>query len=113
MRLALTLPGAGSSRIRTGCTPHLPRSYAAFRSLPMMYELTLQLAAALVVGVMIGIERQWHHQMAGLRTHVLVAVGAAVFCLIAALSDHEASPSFPWCIVPFAVHNGLSRVFLL
>ena len=79
----------------------------------MMYELTLRLAAALVVGVIIGIERQWRHKMAGLRTNVLVAVGAAVFCLIAALSDHEASPSFPWCIVPCAVHNGLSRVFLL
>jgi putative Mg2+ transporter-C (MgtC) family protein len=59
----------------------------------MVYELTLRLAAALVVGVVIGIERQWRHKMAGLRTNVLVAVGAAVFCLIAAMSDHEASPT--------------------
>src|SRR5215510_3962477 len=34
MRLALILPGEGSSRLLTGCTPHLPRSYAASRSLP-------------------------------------------------------------------------------
>src|SRR5712691_4543187 len=59
----------------------------------MVYELTLRLATALVVGTVIGIERQWRHKMAGLRTNVLVAVGAAVFCLIAALSDHEASPT--------------------
>jgi putative Mg2+ transporter-C (MgtC) family protein len=59
----------------------------------MMYELTLRLAAALVVGVIIGIERQWRHKMAGLRTNVFVAVGAAVFCLISAMSDHEASPT--------------------
>jgi putative Mg2+ transporter-C (MgtC) family protein len=56
-------------------------------------ELTLRLAAALVVGTVIGIERQWRHKLAGLRTNVLVSVGAAMFCLIAALSDHEASPT--------------------
>jgi putative Mg2+ transporter-C (MgtC) family protein len=59
----------------------------------MVYELTLRLAAALVVGVIIGIERQWRHKMAGLRTNVLVSVGAAMFCLIAAMSAHEASPT--------------------
>jgi putative Mg2+ transporter-C (MgtC) family protein len=59
----------------------------------MTYELMLRLATALVVGVIIGIERQWRHKMAGLRTNVLVAVGAAMFCLIAAMSDHEASPT--------------------
>src|SRR5262245_28626480 len=59
----------------------------------MVYELTLRLATALVVGVIIGIERQWRHKMPGLRTNVLVAVGAAMFCLIAALSAHEASPT--------------------
>jgi putative Mg2+ transporter-C (MgtC) family protein len=57
------------------------------------YELMLRLAAALVVGVIIGIERQWRQKMAGLRTNVLVSVGAAMFCLIAALSPHEASPT--------------------
>jgi putative Mg2+ transporter-C (MgtC) family protein len=57
------------------------------------YELMLRLAAALAVGTVIGIERQWRQKMAGLRTNVLVSVGAAMFCLIAAMSDHEASPT--------------------
>ena len=39
------------------------------------YELTLRLAAAPVVGTVIGIERQWRHKLAGLRTNVLVSVG--------------------------------------
>jgi len=52
----------------------------------MTYDLMLRLAAALVVGVIIGIERQWRHKMAGRRTNVLVAVGAAMFCVIAAMS---------------------------
>jgi putative Mg2+ transporter-C (MgtC) family protein len=44
----------------------------------MTYALMLRLAAALVVGVIIGIERQWRHKLAGLRTNVLVSVGAAM-----------------------------------
>ena len=57
------------------------------------YEMILRLAVALAGGMVIGMERQWRHKMAGLRTNVLVAVGAAMFCLIATMSDHEASPT--------------------
>jgi putative Mg2+ transporter-C (MgtC) family protein len=57
------------------------------------YALMLRLAVALAVGMAIGMERQWRHKMAGLRTNVLVAVGAAMFCLIAAMSDRESSPT--------------------
>ena len=37
------------------------------------------LAVAFVLGVLIGLERQWRQRSAGLRTNVLVAVGAAAF----------------------------------
>lgn len=37
---------------------------------------------ALVLGSLIGAERQWRHHMAGLQTNALVAVGAASFVLI-------------------------------
>ena len=37
------------------------------------------LATAFVLGVAIGLERQWRQRTAGLRTNVLVAVGAAAF----------------------------------
>jgi uncharacterized membrane protein YhiD involved in acid resistance len=59
------------------------------------YELMLRLAAALAVGMVIGIERQWRHKMAGLRTNVLVAVGAAVFCLM------------PSCVLRRLIRHGL------
>ncbi len=39
----------------------------------------LALAVAFVLGTGIGFERQWRQRNAGLRTNVLVAVGAAVF----------------------------------
>ncbi len=39
----------------------------------------LALATAFVLGTLIGFERQWRQRTAGLRTNVLVAVGAAAF----------------------------------
>jgi putative Mg2+ transporter-C (MgtC) family protein len=45
-------------------------------------EFTIRLFAALVAGLLIGFERQWHHKSAGLRTNTLVSVGAAIFVLL-------------------------------
>ncbi len=41
-----------------------------------------QLAAAFALGTAIGFERQWRQRNAGLRTNVLVAIGAAAFASI-------------------------------
>lgn len=43
----------------------------------------ISLVAAFVLGALIGIEREYRRQVAGLRTNVLVAVGAAIFVDIA------------------------------
>ncbi len=45
-------------------------------------EFTLRLVTALLAGMLIGLERQWHHKSAGLRTNTLVAAGAALFVLL-------------------------------
>jgi len=42
----------------------------------------IRLGAALLLGVVMGLERQWHHRMAGTRTNALVAVAAAAFTMI-------------------------------
>ncbi|MEN6413898.1 MAG: MgtC/SapB family protein [Veillonellales bacterium] len=47
------------------------------------WEIALRLVAAAVLAGVIGYERQSHHKSAGLRTHILVAVGS---CLIMVLS---------------------------
>jgi len=41
-------------------------------------DLVLRLSAATVVGCIIGLNRELKHQSAGLRTHALVALGAAL-----------------------------------
>jgi hypothetical protein len=40
-------------------------------------EVAGRLLLAFVFGALAGVERQWHHKNAGLRTHTLVAVGVA------------------------------------
>lgn len=45
-------------------------------------EILLRLACAMVVGLVIGIEREHTHRPAGMRTHVLVALGSCVVMII-------------------------------
>src|SRR5271168_5104169 len=50
-------------------------------------------AVALVLGILIGLERQWRQHPAGLRTNALVAVGAAMFVSMSRLMDDHANPT--------------------
>ncbi len=43
---------------------------------PGLGQVALRLACAMLVGIVIGLEREYTHRPAGLRTHILVAVGA-------------------------------------
>ncbi|WP_240353438.1 MgtC/SapB family protein [Cohnella algarum] len=45
-------------------------------------DLTLRLFAALVLGGLVGIEREWKNHAAGFRTHILVCVGSAAIMLL-------------------------------
>ena len=50
-----------------------------------LLELAVRVALSLVAGGLIGLERQWHHKSAGIRTHALLALGATGFGLISHL----------------------------
>ena len=54
-------------------------------------EFILRLLTALIAGLCIGFERQWHHKSAGLRTNTLVSVGAAIFVLLSILVTEKGS----------------------
>jgi len=59
-------------------------------------EVAARALAAMAAGALIGVERQWHHRAAGVRTHALLALGAAGFALIAhllALQDPQMNPA--------------------
>jgi len=48
-------------------------------------ELLLRIVLAAVLGGIIGWEREKHHRTAGLRTHMLVALGSCLFTIISLL----------------------------
>jgi putative Mg2+ transporter-C (MgtC) family protein len=47
-------------------------------------ELALRLTLGLLLGAIIGFERELHRQPAGFRTHSLVALGASLFTIVSA-----------------------------
>ena len=49
--------------------------------IPLNIAIT-RLAIALVFGAIIGIEREWRHKNAGIKTNTLVALGAATFAML-------------------------------
>jgi len=53
-------------------------------SLGTQVELTLRLVVALVLGAVIGWERELQRMPAGFRTHALVSLGSAIFTVISA-----------------------------
>jgi putative Mg2+ transporter-C (MgtC) family protein len=54
----------------------------------------IRLLLALILGALIGAERQWRQRLAGLRTNALVAAGAAMFVMLAAFTEGAAAESF-------------------
>jgi putative Mg2+ transporter-C (MgtC) family protein len=49
----------------------------------------VRLGVALILGVLVGFERQYHHRMAGTRTNALVSAAAAAFAMIGVASGGD------------------------
>ena len=54
---------------------------ATFATPDQLARVLVRLVAAACVGAIIGLQRQYAHKPAGLRTHMLVSLGSAVFVL--------------------------------
>ena len=52
-------------------------------------EILIRLAISLVIGCVVGIEREYKNRPAGLRTHVLVSLGACIIALIECIFMHD------------------------
>jgi putative Mg2+ transporter-C (MgtC) family protein len=46
------------------------------------YDIFIKLLIALVLGMIIGLERVWAHKTAGMRTYALVSMGSALFIVV-------------------------------
>ena len=56
-------------------------------------EVVLRIVLALVLGALIGTERQYRQRLAGLRTNTLVAIGATLFVILSERVVDEVSPT--------------------
>jgi putative Mg2+ transporter-C (MgtC) family protein len=54
--------------------------------------MALKLIIALLLGALVGLEREWKKKPAGLRTHMLVSMGACLFTLVS-VSTFSADPA--------------------
>jgi putative Mg2+ transporter-C (MgtC) family protein len=52
-------------------------------------ELLVRVGLATLLGIAIGVERQWRARMAGLQTMALVSMGAALFLILGAYTFHR------------------------
>ena len=64
------------------CTHHISSKRKEIIMDATYTELTIRLSLALILGGSIGIEREYRAKEAGFRTHFLVALGSALFCLV-------------------------------
>lgn len=64
----------------------------SLRMEPGLAEICLRLACAMLVGLVIGTEREYTNRPAGMRTHILVALGACVVSLTGQMLFNTYSP---------------------
>ena len=50
--------------------------------LGLVIELSIRLAVAAGLGAIVGLERELHNHPAGMRTHILVSLGSALFAVV-------------------------------
>ena len=62
---------------------------------PGIFAIMLRLLCAMLVGTLIGIEREYTHRPAGLRTHILVALGACVASVMGQMLFYQYGNSDP------------------
>ncbi|NLO70290.1 MAG: MgtC/SapB family protein [Porphyromonadaceae bacterium] len=62
-------------------------------------EFILRLLAAMAAGGLIGLEREWSNKSAGLKTNMLVAVGACIYVLISVNISQGSEQSDPSRII--------------
>jgi len=58
-----------------------------------LQDLALRITLSIIIGAIIGYERELHNRPAGLRTHILVSLGATIFTIISFYSSINTEPS--------------------
>src|SRR5580704_8560239 len=63
----------------------IPFHISEFEQLAMSPGTITRLLMACAMGAIIGLEREWRHKASGLRTNILICMGAALFTMLSAV----------------------------
>jgi putative Mg2+ transporter-C (MgtC) family protein len=69
----------------------LPTHFSTFEQIAFLQGATTRMLMACAMGGIIGIEREWRHKASGLRTNMLICMGAALFTILSAVVAGDAS----------------------
>ncbi len=68
-------------------------SFSQFDQMLLSSEAAKRLSIACVAGGVVGLQREWRHKASGLRTNMLICLGAALFTMLSATLAGDASPN--------------------
>jgi putative Mg2+ transporter-C (MgtC) family protein len=69
----------------------LPTHFSTFEQMNFLQGTTTRMLMACAMGAIVGIEREWRHKASGLRTNMLICMGAALFTALSAVVAGEGS----------------------
>jgi putative Mg2+ transporter-C (MgtC) family protein len=78
--------------------------------LPQNLEIFARLLVAVILGGLIGLERQLAKKTAGLRTFSLVSLGSALLTIISVSLSEMALPNFNIAIIPAGIVTGIGFI---
>ena len=71
----------------------LPAHFSTIEQIAFSQGTTTRLLMACAMGAVVGIEREWRHKASGLRTNILICMGAAMFTIMSVVLAGENSPN--------------------
>ena len=71
----------------------IPTHFTAFQQFAISQGVIGRMLMACSMGAIVGWEREWRHKASGLRTNILICMGAALFTILSAVLAGDASPN--------------------
>ena len=71
----------------------LPTHFSTIEQMAFSQGTTTRLLMACAMGAVVGIEREWRHKASGLRTNILICMGAALFTMMSEVLAGDNSPN--------------------
>jgi len=74
-------------------TANLPTEFSANQQLGFLQGTITRMLMACAMGAVVGWEREWRHKASGLRTNILICMGAALFTMLSSALAGDSTPN--------------------